>query len=301
MDRPNRPASLGNGVAQFGDHLINAIQRHTAVEMGFRRRFFIQIETSISPYCASASERDRCCGHHQNIDGRPFAPIPCVGARQTVLFINNGKPQILKFHIALENGMCRSEYGYPHGQVLPIFRAVRVPYPALSAIQSPPAHPRPRGMPQDVGVQGFQSGPSKRPARHPRPRSTGTETPPRFSPTHIALQQSVHAMGIAHIRRNIGQGAGLCACGIIGQGRQHLLAQLPPLGHATLGAALLGAQGLGSVDGQKIRHSQTFARRVGGAQLGQRCGFMRLTHRILPIGPSCALFLRGINPFGQIG
>ena len=53
--------------------------------------------------------------------------------------------------------------------------------------------------------------------------------------------------------------------------------------------------------GEKFVIGQTFACGVGGTHLGQRSGFMRLAHSILPIGPSCALYLRGINPFGQIG
>ena len=153
--------------------------------------------------------------------------------------------------------MCRSEYEYPHGQARPIFRAVRVPYPALSTVQSPPAHPRPRGtVPQDVGVQGFRSGPSKRPARHLRPRLKVTEKPPRFSliphrPATIGSCDGDHPYPPQYLpRRGFVRPWDHRARPPITFGANPL-----PLGSHDPWRGVVGhAQGLGSVDGRKIRH-----------------------------------------------
>ena len=103
---------LGNGVAQFGNHLINAIQRYNSRGNGFSPgRFFIQNGNIHIPILRKRQRTGNgCCGHHQNIDGLPLLPqFHALTHAKTVLFINNGKPQILKFHITLENGMCADQ------------------------------------------------------------------------------------------------------------------------------------------------------------------------------------------------
>ena len=153
--------------------------------------------------------------------------------------------------------MCRSEYGYPHGQARPIFRAFHVPYPALSAIQSPPAHPRPRGtVPQDVGEQGFQWGPSKRPARRPRPRSTATEKPPRFSLTPHRPATTDSCDGDRPYPPQYRPRRGFVRPW---DHRARPLAPfdaipLPLWSHAPWRGVVGRVQGLGSVGGRKIRH-----------------------------------------------
>ena len=181
MDRPIGLFLPRQWRGAVGDHFINAIKRYNSRGNGFSTGWFLsKIETSISPYCARASERGMGVGVITKTSTPPLLPqFHAAHAKRCCSSIMASRRS--ETHIALKRAWCQSEYEYPHGQARPVF----APFASLVPPRQQFNHHL-RILGQGASASGAVGKDFGRGIKTPCPPSSTAinrdRTPPRFSP-----------------------------------------------------------------------------------------------------------------------
>ena len=261
---------------------------------------FQSADGHLAPLGQQQRARDGGRGHHQHIRIPPLIgqhqPLPDPEA---VLFIDDGKAEVVELHRILEQRMGADDDADPPGgeaaqnllPLRPLHRTGQQPH--LDPCGQAELGQRPQMLPRQQFGGRHQRALRARfdRAEHRQHRDQ------RLARADIALQQAQHAAGGGHVGADLGQRLGLAERRRMAEGRERLGLQLSRTGQGAAGPAALAAadQGDGDLAGQQFVIGQPTARGLGqGAG-----GALKAADRGVEGRPLLTPDQGGVGPFGQ--
>ncbi len=250
--------------------------------------------------------RDRGGGHHQDIGALAlFAEVHALADAEAVLLVDDGEAEVAEGDVLLEEGVGSDGDGdRAGGQRLELTGAFAALVAAGEDVEADAGGLGERCQREEM-LAGEDLG-----RRHHRGLASGLdrgehgeEGDQGLAGADVALQQAVHPVGRGHVGSDLGDGAGLRACGRIGERGEHAALQAAvAAGGEALGALHLRAgDGERHLVGEKLVVGEALAGGRRGDEVAGAAGGVGGEKGGVPVGPAALALDARLDPLGKLG